>query len=131
ADPDEGQGEAHLEAPPSISHKRIQDEDAREDLEREEVQEVHGPEAEELLFRTEEDERTDRVRAPPGERPPDLLRERLWEDEEPVRRAREGHHRRGPERESRAEEPQDAAECGPDDEADAPRRADHPERHRA
>src|SRR5881296_2634106 len=121
----------HLDRAPAVPVARVDDVDAREDLEREELNEVDRGEAEQLPVGAEEAKRPDRVRAAQRESPPVLPCERLREDEDRIRRADQGEYRGGPERQPNSERADDAADRRTEDEADPPRRADHPERGRA
>src|SRR5206468_2143933 len=93
-----------------------------------ELDEIDRGEAEEVPMGAEETERPDRVRAPQRKSSPVLPREGLRKDEDRIRRADQGEHGRGPERQPDSERADDAADRRTEDEADAPRRADHPER---
>src|SRR6266540_6094930 len=86
---DDGQREADLDGPPSVPIAGVEDEDARKDLEPEELDEIDRSEAEQVAVGAEQFERTGRVRAPPRERLSVLPWKGFREDEEPVRRARE------------------------------------------
>src|SRR5207249_10606721 len=99
--------------------------------EREELDEVDRSETEEVRVGAEEGERPDRVRAPQRKSASVLPCEGLRKDEDRVRRADQGEHGRGPKRQPDSECANDAADRRTEYEADAPRRADHPEGGRA
>src|SRR5439155_12747226 len=102
---------------PTVAIVGVQDEEGREGLERQELDERDGAEAEEVPVGAEQGERPDRIRAPPGERLSVLQRERLRQDEQPVAGAGDRTCRGDPEREADAELADDPADRGTEDEA--------------
>ena len=84
-----------------------------------------------LAMRSQQDERADRIGAPPAERRALLRRQRFRKDQEPVEAVEQAQARRDPERQARIVAAGNAADRRPEHEAGAERDAEHAEQRRA